>query len=169
MWLKVFEIVIDFLIGRASNRVGQSDFAQISLTTLRKAMVLFTLVIVSLILFFTGLFTIILDLVLSSRDAGALSVTTVSAVGLGAIVLATISGFICFHASFWTPVSPPAQPPQHDKPNPLHSALAELVMTFVEDKKANRDPGPPAAPVAFEEGIQDHAHQPGLTPIRSEA
>lgn len=132
MFMKLIPLVLEMVMGKGFAQAGQGALARLSMIAVRKAILLLTLLSVAVVFFASGLMTVILDLVMTSRDAHELMLSPVSGVGFGLMVLSLLTMAIGFRKSLWN-TSILEYP--HEKPAPLNDALAELVRDFVEERK----------------------------------
>lgn len=131
---RIASLLLTYFVGRI---MGQADpsggVVGLSSAMLKKISRMLAIVMVAGLLFWGGFVTVLADLIISHYLVGQLSLTNLSWVGLGLMVVALIGVAVTFTESFWRPVA--AQPqPSHN----LTDALARLVMDFVDDRQTRR-------------------------------
>lgn len=138
MFGQIVSLLFSYFFGRmAHGSEHQSWLASISMAAVRRAFVLLSTALMGVIIFVGGFFTILADMIVSSRGQDSLYLSSVSAVGAGLIVLAAVIMAFSTRKALWQ------QPSQRiaveeKTSSPLNEALAALVMDFVEERRAGR-------------------------------
>ena len=95
----------------------------------------------SLIFFTCGLMTVVLDLVLTSRDQHGITVSPTSYVGLGLITFSIFSIALMSRRKLW--LLPAERPQQQQTPPhiaaPILDLVASLIAEFAEGKRVERE------------------------------
>lgn len=133
MWSKIIFFVLELLLGQPAPPAG--TMAGTSMQATRKIALLLAVTGAALFVFFSGLFTVLLDLTLTSRDQGGLALSAVSGVGFGLIVVALGAGAVSLRKAAWLPVR---VEPASASPSPLNQALADLVRDFIQERRVAR-------------------------------
>lgn len=138
MFGQIFSLLVSYLFGRMNqSSEHQGWLATLSMAAVRRAFVLLSAAILGVLIFVGGFFTVLTDLILSSRGTDGLYVSNVSAVGFGLILISGLGMILATRKALWQ------QPAQQkieveEKASPLNEALASLVMDFVEERRAGR-------------------------------
>ncbi len=101
---------------------GYASTVGIPTAIMRKITLMLILFTVGSLLFFGGFLTILVDLILASYTLGQVTLTNLSWVGAGLMLLATLTYSITFSERFWRQ---PPRPEVHG--SPLLVALANLI------------------------------------------
>ena len=112
MFKGLISLLTTVMIGRF---MGQSAAAMgmmgVSSAMLRKISVLLALFALGTLLLFGGFLTVLVDLILASYTLGQVTLTPLSWVGAGLMVLAALTYSITFSERFWRPVARPVVQP----------------------------------------------------------
>jgi hypothetical protein len=137
MFMKIASMLLTFFLEKSAGTAGDPQMlAQISMQSMRKVGLLLSTGAAALIFFFIGLLTISMDLVLSTRDAGALALTGASGVGLAISLLAIGVLLVSFRKVVWMPT--PIVVNQVAASNPLQGAIADLIGDYVLERQQDR-------------------------------
>ena len=119
----------------------QGFLANLNLASLRRVLLIVTGIAASLMLTLGGIFTILLDLVLTSRDAHAIYLSQTSLVGVGLIVLSLLFVAILSRRNIWLLPTEHArqQQPQEPMITPILDAVASLIGDFAMERKMERE------------------------------
>ena len=142
MWMRALSIVFSYLLGRTLHSDTQEKSFLLNaatLASLRKTLALSAGVLAGLVIFFGGLFTILVDMILATRGEGQLAFSQASLVGSALIVISFLVELALFSRGNWQPLV--VQPEQADQPKvqPIAEALADLIREFTEERKYARE------------------------------
>lgn len=142
MFMKILTLALNYLMTK--NQAPQQSpgfFAHLTTKTIRKVFMVSAGLVASIVLFLGGFLTVIMDLILTSRDAQGLALSQTSIVGFGLIVLSAATAAYLFSRKVWAlpghehvHASGPAAP----QISPVHDAVAELIRDFTEERRLMR-------------------------------
>lgn len=134
MFGRVFSILITYLISRgagqpptAANAIG------ISVAMLRRLSIMLVMFAVGSLFLFGGFLTVIVDLILASYTMGTVTLTNLSWVGAGMVLVAALVYSVTFTDRFWRPVARP-----EIYVSPLNVALANLINEIAGERRVQR-------------------------------
>jgi hypothetical protein len=134
-------MAFSYFIGRM---IGSPDplpsMMNLSRGALRRLTFMLIAFAVGTLLFFGGFVTILVDLILASYTLGQITLTNLSWVGFGLILVSALLYSFTLTDAFWKPVA--VQP----KVSPLTQALARLVSDFVDERQSYRAMTTPDVP-----------------------
>jgi hypothetical protein len=131
---KLFSLLITFFISRAAGQPPTTANAiGISVVMLRRMSVMMVMFAVGTLLLFGGFLTILADLILASYTIGAVTLTNVSWVGAGLMLVAALTYSVTFTDRFWRPVAKP-----EIYTSPMNAAIASLINDFVSERREHR-------------------------------
>ncbi len=144
MMSKILTLLLNALMNSSLMSSEKSDrgfLANFNLASLRRVLMIFAGILASLIFFAGGLMTIVLDLVLSSRDQHAITLSPTSYVGLGLIVFSIFSIALMSRRKLWLL---PSERPQQSQTSanvsaPILDLVAGLIAEFAEDRRVERE------------------------------
>ena len=128
----------------------------VALASMRRILGLATGVIAGLVLFLGGMFTVLTDMILTTRSADQLSFSQASIVGISLIVISALVEWVVFSRRNWEPIALPAEPIDAPKVQPIADALADLIREFTAERKMAQAPMSEQMPTA-------HATHPSAT------
>jgi len=174
MFLKLIQILMTHFLNPSmlnasmDSQIAQASFvSQMATASLRKCLMLTVGVVSGLVVFIGGALTVLLDLVLSSRDYGQLALSSVSAVGFSLIAVSLLTMVILFRRQLWQPVAPIEQPAAISTANSLAPVL-EMVAGLVQEILVSRQqPAPSPTPQAPPDFPMASSAGPGQ-PVHSE-
>lgn len=136
MLVKAISLILSFVLGRTT-QVGAAAFLNVAtISTLRKALGLTAGVLTGLVIFLGGLFTVLADMILTTRGAGQLSLSQASIVGFSLIFISAMVAWAFLSRRNWEPLALPAEPIDPPKIQPIAEALAELIREFTVERHA---------------------------------
>lgn len=154
---QIVSVLMSYLLGRQSPD-APGFFPNLTLASLRKLMMIMAGVMASLALFIGGAFTVLMDLILSSRDHGQLMLSPASMIGfllMGFSILA-LAGL--FSRKLWRrtrEMAPSREEALAKAIAPVTDAVAGLIRDFAEERKQAV-----AAAAAYQEAMmQEHQAQ----------
>ncbi len=141
MLMKVISMILGFMLDRAAQASSSANhlLTEATLASVRKTLMLVSGVIAGLVMFLGGLFTVLIDMILTTRSVGQISFSQASIVGAALICISFLVGMAMFSRRNWQPVALPAESFDQPKVQPIADALAELIREFTVERKIARD------------------------------
>ncbi len=141
---KILSLLLNVLLERAMMSGEKTDrgfLANFGLSSLRRVLLLTAGILGSLMIFLAGLITVLLDLVLTSRDLHGIYLSQTSWVGLGLVLFSALCLLWFSNRRMWMlPIETPRQQPQPASvAAPLLDAVITLIASFMEDKRMDRE------------------------------
>lgn len=166
MLSQIFSVIIRYMLGQTSSD-SPGFLHQLTMGSLRKMMMIMAGVVVGLIVFFSGAFTVLMDMILSSRDHGQLMLSSVSIVGFSLMGISVLSLAVLFRRKIWRRSREATQSREQAISQaiaPVANAVASLINDFAEERKRMMmAQSMSQAPTAFEPEIPDSApHRPSV-------
>lgn len=143
MFAQIFAALVSYFVGQltgSSAKPGLLD--RISMAAVRKAALVFTGLIVTMIVLAAGLLTVLVDLILSSREAQQLWLSPVSIVGFSLLVLSGVALALSFRRSLWNVPSQQRTVETEEQQPPLaavSAALASYLHDLAEERRVDRE------------------------------
>jgi len=137
MLSQIFSVLMSYMLGRQGPD-APGFFPNLTLASLRKLMMITAGMLASLVLFFGGAFTVLMDLVLSSRDHGQLMLSPASMVGFLLMSFSILALAGLFSRKLWrrTREIQPSRGEEVAKAlAPVTDAVAGLIRDFAEERK----------------------------------
>ena len=136
MLKKLLLVVIEFVSSKMVNPATDLTqiLANVSLEGIRKTMALVACVLVGVLLAWTGVITVIADLIVSSHSQQQLHLSSVSWIGFALFMISLGLVILAIKKDMRV------QTPQHagKGSSALSDALADLIHDFIEERKLNR-------------------------------
>jgi hypothetical protein len=168
---KILSLLLNVLMNGSIMTPETADrgfFANLNLASLRRVLLIATGIAASLIFFLGGIFTILLDLVLTSRDAHGIYLSQTSMVGVGLIVISILSMLFFSSRRLWSiPTELVRQQQAASLATPILDAVVSLIGDFAEDRRMEREIR--AQALAGHRAAEAHAQAEALARAQAEA
>jgi len=144
MLVKVISMVFSYLLGRTAHTGSAAHSLLLdtaTLASLRKTLMLAIGALSGLMIFLGGLFTVLIDMILTTRGAGQILFSQASIVGSALIIISVGVQLALFSRRNWKPVAVHAEAlEQQQAPiQPIVDAVADLIREFTDERKVARD------------------------------
>lgn len=145
MFMKLASLLVTYMAGRTAHATHENGeggfFSNLTFGAMKKAVRILCFYVASLVVFIFGATIITADLIISTKQVGAITLTELSWVGLAIIavagIAATVVSFIDFSGDTisWKKTKKQVQ---HSTTS-IGDAVTMLVMDFMQDRRARRE------------------------------
>ncbi len=143
MLMKVISLVMSFVMGRAAQpRDTQTSFLlnMATMATLRRIGMVSAGAVAGIVIFLGGFFTILIDMILSTRAADQLAFSQASLVGFALIIISFLLELVLFSKGNWEPIVVHQEEAEGQAKNqPIADALADLIRDYTMERRAARE------------------------------
>lgn len=139
MLMNIVNLLVNHLLGKTSAAEATPGiFSMFTRANIRKFAMICAGLSFAMILFFGGFFTVLLDLVLTSREQQQLLLSQASIVGFSLIGVSALCMLALFSRKSWRmPQTQMRAEPA--APSPVQEAMADLIRDFVDERRLARE------------------------------
>lgn len=140
MLFKVISLIISYWMGRFNVSHGSevNIFTNATLGHVRKTIMMLIGALGGLVVLLGGFFTVLIDMILTTRSAGQLSFSQASIVGSALIVISLLLQWSVFRRPNWQLPTAQAAPVEPPPMHPIAEALLALIQDYAQERKADR-------------------------------